>query len=128
MASGLPAKVRGRSLAKSIAGDAGETGRAICADVMCSASVPKTFDSCTRTAGPPTERWKICRTVASVRSSGDREFCGSGICCDAPQAATQFAGDDGCLDCATLTTPLKTVGIKTRKENFRAYFTREDLI
>ena len=33
MASALPAKVSGRSLAGSIAEDAGESGRAICTDV-----------------------------------------------------------------------------------------------
>ena len=40
-------------------------------------------------SSPPMERWTICRRVASRRSSAGRAFCGSGICCEAPQVAIQ---------------------------------------
>ena len=85
--SAAPANVSGRSLVGSMAGDEGESGRATCTDVKCSGSVPKAFERCTRRAGPPTDKWKICRTVASRRSSGGKAFCGSGICWEDPQLA-----------------------------------------
>ena len=62
------------------------------ADVMCSGSVPKALERCTRSAEPPVERCTIWRRVASVRSAGGRVFCGSGTCCDEPQVAIQTGG------------------------------------
>ena len=59
------------------------------AEVMCSGSVPKALERCTRNAEPPAERWTIWRRVTSVRSAGARVFCGSGICCEEPQLAIQ---------------------------------------
>ena len=46
--SALPANFSARSLAASMAGDAGESGRATCTDEKCSASVPKVLETCTR--------------------------------------------------------------------------------
>jgi hypothetical protein len=47
--------------------------------------------------GRAADRWKIWRTVASRRSSGGNAFCGSGICCEAPQLATHTS-DLGAAD------------------------------
>ena len=80
----LPANLSARSVAGSMAAAAGESGRAMCTDVKCSASVPKALETCTRRAAPPSDRWKIWRTVASCRSSRGRALSGSGICCDVP--------------------------------------------
>ena len=89
-------------VAGSIAEDALETGRAMWTEVKCSGWVPKALPQCTRSAGPPSDKWKICRTVASRMSSAGRAFCGSGICCDAAQLATQCCagGRVGELACA----------------------------
>src|SRR5579863_3538747 len=86
--SGLPLKVRAWSVPGSIAAPEGESGWATCTDVKCSATVPNAFDKCTRIAEPPSDKWTICRSVASRMSSGGSEFCGSGICCEVPQLST----------------------------------------
>ena len=46
----------------------------------------------TRRYVPPVDRWTIWRRVASLKSAGGKAFCGSGICCDAPQVAIQRCG------------------------------------
>src|SRR5579871_231061 len=54
--SPAPANVSALSVAGSISELAGERGRAMWTDVKCNASVPKAFERCTRTLGPPSER------------------------------------------------------------------------
>src|SRR6185437_12924848 len=88
----LPENVSARSDAGSICGEAAERGRAICTDVKCSGACPKALERCTRSVVPPTERWTICRMVASIMSEGASAFCGSGVCCDAAQLPTQTCG------------------------------------
>src|SRR5581483_6870982 len=91
--SALPAKVNARSEPGSIWLDAAETGPEMCTEVRCSGSVPKAFETCTRSEVPPVETCAISRMVMSRMSSIGRAFCGSGNCWDAAQVATQ-------LDCA----------------------------
>ena len=47
---------------------------------------------------PPTERCTIWRRVASLRSAGGMEFCGSGVCCEVAQEPIQIGAGVG--DCA----------------------------
>ena len=52
-----------------------------------------------RSVEPPTERCTIWRSVASLRSAGGMEFCGSGVCCEAAQEPIQFR--EGAGACAS---------------------------
>ena len=88
--SGMPEKVRTRSLSGTILAEAVETGRAMCTEVKCNGAVPKRFDRCTRSSVPPMDKRTIWRRVASFRSSGAREFRGSGSCCEAAHEPTQW--------------------------------------